>query len=95
MESIIGLKSILGWEQLPLFGRYGYVEMIKCLTIKTLPFCRLSTELLVLSVCGRLCNARRIMAFIRRYVHDEGMTNRPSTFAYVAFRSRRDTVEGI
>jgi hypothetical protein len=28
MESIIGLKSILGWERLPLFGRYGYVEMI-------------------------------------------------------------------
>jgi hypothetical protein len=26
---------------------------------------------------------------------DEGMTNGPSTFAYLAFRSRRDAVEGI
>jgi hypothetical protein len=26
---------------------------------------------------------------------DEGMTNGPSTFAYLAFRSRRDTIEGI
>jgi hypothetical protein len=26
-----------------LFGRYGYEEIIKCLTIKTLLFCRLST----------------------------------------------------
>jgi hypothetical protein len=43
MESKIGLKSILGWERLPLFGCYGYVEMTKCLTIKTLLFCRLST----------------------------------------------------
>jgi hypothetical protein len=34
MVLTIGLKSILGWERLPLFGRYGYVEMIKCLTIK-------------------------------------------------------------
>jgi hypothetical protein len=41
MELTIGLKSILGWERLPLFGRYGYVEMIMCLTTKTLLFCRL------------------------------------------------------
>jgi hypothetical protein len=26
---------------------------------------------------------------------DEGMTNGPSTLAYLAFRSRRDAVEGI
>jgi hypothetical protein len=43
MVLTIGLKSILGWERLSLFGRYGYVEMIKCLTIKTLPCCRLYT----------------------------------------------------
>jgi hypothetical protein len=34
MALIIGLKSILGWERLHSFGRYGYVEMIKYLTIK-------------------------------------------------------------
>jgi hypothetical protein len=34
MELTIGLKSILGWKRLPLFGRYGYVEMIKYLMIK-------------------------------------------------------------
>jgi hypothetical protein len=58
MELTIGLKSILGWERLPLFGRYGYVEMIKCLMIKTLLFCRLSTELLVHSVCAHLTRSR-------------------------------------
>jgi hypothetical protein len=30
MEWTVGLKSILGWERLPLFGLYGYVEIIKC-----------------------------------------------------------------
>jgi hypothetical protein len=70
MELIIGLKSILGWERLPLFGRYGYVKMIKCLTIKTLLFCRLSTELLAHSICGRLCNVYKIETFIWRSVHD-------------------------
>jgi hypothetical protein len=70
MELTIGLKSILGWKRLPLFGRYDYVEMIKCLTIKTLPSCRLSIVLSVHSVCGRLCNASRIATFIRRFVHD-------------------------
>jgi hypothetical protein len=38
MELTISLKSILGWERLPLFGRYGYVEMIKCLTKKLFHF---------------------------------------------------------
>jgi hypothetical protein len=70
MESTIGLKSILGWERLSLFDRYGYIEMIKCLMIKTLPFCRLSTELLVRFVCGRLCSVYRITTFIWRSVHD-------------------------
>jgi hypothetical protein len=56
---------------------YDYVEMIKCLTIKTLPFMikilpfyKLSTELLVYFVCGRLCSVHRIATFIRRSVHD-------------------------
>jgi hypothetical protein len=41
-----------------------------CLTIKTFLFCRLSTELLVHSVCDRLCSVHMIATFIRRYVHD-------------------------
>ena len=69
MELTIGLKSILGWERLPLFGRFGYVEMINCLTIKTLPSYRLSTELLVLSVCGPLCSGWRTATSLRRCVH--------------------------
>jgi hypothetical protein len=69
MALIIGLKSILGWERLPLFSGYGYVEMILCLTIKILPFCRLSTELLVLSVCGLLCSVWRTETFLWRSVH--------------------------
>jgi hypothetical protein len=43
MESTIDSKCILGWERLPLFGRYDYVEMIKCSTTKTLSICRLCT----------------------------------------------------
>jgi hypothetical protein len=70
MELTIGLKSILGWKRLPLFGHYGYIKIIKCLTIKTLASCRLSTVLSVHSVCGRLCNVSRITTFIRRFVHD-------------------------
>jgi hypothetical protein len=69
MALIIGLKSILGWERLPLFGRYGYVEMIMCLTIKILPSCRLSTELSVLSVCGLLCGVWRAETYLWRSVH--------------------------
>jgi hypothetical protein len=69
MGSILGLKSILGWERLPLSGRYGYVEMIKCLTTKTLSFCRLFTELSVLSVCGPLCSVWRTETYLWRSVH--------------------------
>jgi hypothetical protein len=54
MKSIIGLKSILEWERLSLFGRYDYEEMIKCVTKKTIPFCRLYTGVSVLSVNGHL-----------------------------------------
>jgi hypothetical protein len=64
-------KSILGWERLPLFGPYGYIEMIKYLMTKTLLFWRLlSTELLVHSIYGRLCSVYRIATFIWRSVHD-------------------------
>jgi hypothetical protein len=69
MVLIIGLKIILRWERLPLFDRYGYIEMIKCLTIKTLPSCRLYTELLELSVCGPLCSGWRTATSLRRCVH--------------------------
>jgi hypothetical protein len=69
MESIIGLKNISGWERLPLFGRSNYKEMIKCLTTKTLPSCRLSTWILVHSICGYLCSVWRIATFTRS-VHD-------------------------
>jgi hypothetical protein len=31
---IIGLERLLGWERLPLFGCFGYVEIIKCLMVK-------------------------------------------------------------
>jgi hypothetical protein len=69
MVLTIDLKSILGWERLTLFDRYGHVEMIKCLMIKTLPSCRLYTELSVLYVCGPLCNIWRIATSLRRFVH--------------------------
>jgi hypothetical protein len=53
-----------------LVGRYGYIKLIKCLTIKTLLSCMLFTGLLVHSIYGRLCSVWRIAPFIRRYVHD-------------------------
>jgi hypothetical protein len=54
MVWMIGLKSILEWERLPLYGRYGYVGIKKCFPIKLHLYCRLSTGVLVLSVYGRL-----------------------------------------
>jgi hypothetical protein len=56
MALVIGHKSILGWERLPYFGRYDYVEMIKILTIKTILFCRFFTGVPILTVYGRLNN---------------------------------------
>jgi hypothetical protein len=38
----ICLEHLVGWERLLLFGLYGYVEMIKCLIIKTILSCRSS-----------------------------------------------------
>ena len=38
MRLITCLELFLGWERLPLFGRFGYVEMIRFLTIKVLPY---------------------------------------------------------
>jgi hypothetical protein len=52
---------------LSLFSRYGYVEIIKYLTTKTL-LCRLSIGS-VLSVYGPLFREWRIETFIWRYMH--------------------------
>jgi hypothetical protein len=43
-----------------LFGRYGYVEMIKYLIINTLFCCRLFTDVPIHSIYGRLYNGWRI-----------------------------------
>jgi hypothetical protein len=47
-------RTLIRVEHLPLFGRYGYVEMIKCLMIKTLLLCRSSAGVPVHSVYVRL-----------------------------------------
>jgi hypothetical protein len=62
-------KKHIRWKRLPLFNRYGYVEMIMYLTIKILLSCRLSTELLVLFVYGLLCSVWRIETSLWRSVH--------------------------
>ena len=54
MEWIVGLNYLLGWERLPLFGRYGYVEMTRSLTTKIRLLCRSSTGAQLRSVHGRL-----------------------------------------
>ena len=70
MGLITGLELFLGWERLPLFGRFGYVEMIRFLTIKVLLLCRLSTDVPGLFVYGPLYNAWRIETNLRRCVYD-------------------------
>jgi hypothetical protein len=64
MALVIGQKSILGWERLPYFGRYNYVEMIKSLTIETLLFCKLFTGVPIFTVYGRLYNMWRIETYL-------------------------------
>jgi hypothetical protein len=62
---IIALEFLLGWERLSLFGRFGYVEMIKCLMIKILLSCRSTTVILVCSVYGHLSNGWRTATCLR------------------------------
>jgi hypothetical protein len=47
---IIGLERLLGWERLPLFGRYEDVEMINCFVLKFLLLCRSSTDVRIHSI---------------------------------------------
>jgi hypothetical protein len=66
---IISFKKHIWGERLRLFCRNDYVEMIKCLTIKTHIFCRLSTGILILSVDGCLCSGWRIETCLWRSMH--------------------------
>ena len=50
------LNYLLGWERLPLFGRFGCVEMTRFLMTKILLFCRLSTDVQLHSDYGRSCS---------------------------------------
>jgi hypothetical protein len=63
------LEDLLGWERLLLSGRYGYVEMIKCLMIKILLPCRLFTGALIPSIYGLLFSGWNIAAYLRRSIH--------------------------
>ena len=63
-------RTLSGWERLPLFGRFVYVEMIRFLTIKVLLLCRLSTDVPGRFVYGPLYNKWRIETCLRRCVHD-------------------------
>ena len=54
MGLITGLEPFSEWERLPLFGRFGSVEMIRLLTIKVLLLCRLSTYIPVRSIYSHL-----------------------------------------
>ena len=69
MGLITCLEFFSGWEHFPLFGRFGYVEMIRVLTIKVLHLCRLSTCVHVRYIYGRLYNVWRIKTYLRRCVH--------------------------
>jgi hypothetical protein len=58
MVWIIGLNYLLGWERLPLFGCYGYVEMTRFLMIiflshaGHLPVHSYAPFMVVSTVCG-------------------------------------------
>ena len=67
---ITSLELFSGWERLPLFGRFGYVEMIRFLMIKVLLCCRLSIDVPGLFVYGPLYNVWRIGTCLWRCVHD-------------------------
>jgi hypothetical protein len=49
MILILGLERLLGWERLPLYGRFGYIEMTKFLMIKICLSCRSSTGLFMVT----------------------------------------------
>jgi hypothetical protein len=68
---IINLERLLVWERLPSSssGRYGYVEMTKCLIINCLLLCRSSMGVPVYSVYNRLFNLWSTVAYLRRSVH--------------------------
>jgi hypothetical protein len=56
MVLIIGLEFLLGWKRVPLYGRFGYVEMTGFLMIKILPSSKLSTGAQLCSIHDRLYN---------------------------------------
>jgi hypothetical protein len=57
---IIGFERLLGWERLPLSGRYGYVEMIKVFNDKV------SSPLQVIYRCTRTL---RLWSSLQRAEH--------------------------
>jgi hypothetical protein len=69
MVLISDSKLWLGWEPLPLYGCYYWVEIIRFLMIKIVLSCRLSKDVSVFSVCGHLCIGCRIAPSLRRSVH--------------------------
>lgn len=67
---IIGLTNLLGWQRLPLYGRFGYEEMTRFLMVKIALLCRLSIGLMLLSVRGLGCNVWGIETCLCRSMHD-------------------------
>jgi hypothetical protein len=71
--NILRFISILEWERLPSFARYGYVEIIKCLMIKTLLWCKLFTDVVVyfvysrLYICGKLRSVHEGLCTVKGY----------------------------
>jgi hypothetical protein len=70
MVLILDLELLLGWDRLPLYGCFGYVEMTKFLSLKIILSCRSSTCVHVCSVCGHLFSGWRIETYLWRCVHN-------------------------
>jgi hypothetical protein len=62
-------RMLIRWVRRELSGCYGCVEMTRSLTINIVLSCRLSTDVLVFSVCGHHFSGWRIVAGLWRSVH--------------------------
>jgi hypothetical protein len=88
MVLISGLQRLLGWERLPLYGRYDFVEMIKFLMTRILllqviyrctdilrlwsPLQRVKNHNLFTEICTRLEATERDIFFLHGWQHNRG-----------------------
>jgi hypothetical protein len=63
-------RTLITWERLPSYGRFGYIKMIKFLMTKISLSCGSSTCVQVCFVCDHLFSGWRIETCLRRSIYD-------------------------